>query len=85
MQEIPYNREVAVAYARRWALGRNIAYYDFENIGGDCTNFASQCIYAGTPTILIVAHMTHWTDCCLLMPMKLFAFFTLKEYESRSS
>ncbi len=43
----PYNREAAVAYARRFALGRNPAYYDFEKLGGDCTNFASQCIYAG--------------------------------------
>ena len=51
MQEIPYNREAAVGYTRRWALGRNPAYYDFENIGGDCTNFASQCIYAGTQTM----------------------------------
>ena len=47
MENIPYNREAAVAYARKWALGRNPAYYNFENIGGDCTNFASQCIYAG--------------------------------------
>ena len=49
MREIAYNRDAAVAYARRWALGRNRAYYDFEDIGGDCTNFASQCIYAGAP------------------------------------
>lgn len=47
MQELIYDREAAVAYARKWALGRNPAFYDFENIGGDCTNFASQCIYAG--------------------------------------
>lgn len=47
MREIPYDREAAVAYARRWAFGRNPAFYDFENLGGDCTNFASQCIYAG--------------------------------------
>ncbi|MGN0172545.1 MAG: amidase domain-containing protein [Acutalibacteraceae bacterium] len=47
MQNLAYNREAAVAYARRWALGRNPAYYDFQNLGGDCTNFASQCIYAG--------------------------------------
>lgn len=47
MREIPYNREAAVAYTRKWALGRNPAFYDFQNIGGDCTNFASQCIYAG--------------------------------------
>ncbi|MCL2019181.1 MAG: amidase domain-containing protein [Oscillospiraceae bacterium] len=42
-----YNREAAVAYAREWALLRNPAYYDFEDIGGDCTNFASQVLYAG--------------------------------------
>ena len=47
MREIPYNRDATVAYARRWAMHRNMAYYDFEKIGGDCTNFASQCIYAG--------------------------------------
>lgn len=47
MREIPYNRGAAVEYARRWALDRNPVYYDFENIGGDCTNFASQSIYAG--------------------------------------
>ncbi|MGM9522217.1 MAG: amidase domain-containing protein [Oscillospiraceae bacterium] len=43
----PYDRAAAVEYARRWALSRNPRYYDFEEIGGDCTNFASQCIYAG--------------------------------------
>lgn len=48
MKEIGYDREKAVAYAQRWAMGRNRAYYDFESIGGDCTNFASQCIYAGS-------------------------------------
>lgn len=47
MTEIGYNREAAVLYARQWALGRNPLYYDFERIGGDCTNFASQCILAG--------------------------------------
>lgn len=51
MKEIPYNRDAAVAYARKWAMGRNPEYYDFENIGGDCTNFASQCIYAGAQTM----------------------------------
>lgn len=48
MREIEYNRVAAVAYARKWALGRNPDYYDFENLGGDCTNFASQCIFAGS-------------------------------------
>ena len=47
MQEIGYNRALALAYARRWALSRNPAYYDFADVGGDCTSFVSQCIYAG--------------------------------------
>lgn len=42
-----YNRAAAVAYARKWAYGRNPAYYNFDSLGGDCTNFISQCIYAG--------------------------------------
>ena len=45
--DTPYDRDAAVAYARRWALSRNPLYYDFEDIGGDCTNFASQCLFAG--------------------------------------
>lgn len=45
---LPYDRSAAVAYAHRWAYGRNPKYYDYENLGGDCTNFASQCLYAGT-------------------------------------
>ena len=47
MKVKPYNRASAVEYARKWAYDRNREYYDFQNIGGDCTNFASQCIYAG--------------------------------------
>lgn len=42
-----YDRQRAVDYAHRWAFSRNPAYYDFQNIGGDCTNFASQVLYAG--------------------------------------
>lgn len=44
----PYERREAVQYAHRWAYGRNPAFYDYEKIGGDCTNFASQCLYAGS-------------------------------------
>lgn len=47
MPFIPYDRASAVAYAERWALSRNPAYYDFDGLGGDCTNFVSQCVYAG--------------------------------------
>jgi hypothetical protein len=44
---MPYDRAKAVAYAQRWALDRNPAYGDFSKMGGDCTNFISQCIHAG--------------------------------------
>ena len=47
MKEKPYNRAAAVAYARRWALDRNPRFYNYDKIGGDCTNFASQSIFAG--------------------------------------
>ena len=51
MRVYPYDRQKAVAYAREWAYGRNPAYYDFSTLGGDCTNFASQVLYAGTGTM----------------------------------
>lgn len=44
----PYDRDAAVEHARRWALSRDPRYYDFEELGGDCTNFASQCVFAGS-------------------------------------
>lgn len=46
--EIPYNRERAVEYAKRWALERNPLFIDFTGQGGDCTSFVSQCVFAGT-------------------------------------
>lgn len=48
MEITEYDRAAAVAYAKRWAFGRNPKFYNFNNIGGDCTNFASQCIFAGS-------------------------------------
>lgn len=44
---LKYNREGAVAYAKKWALGKNPNYFHFGGIGGDCTNFISQCLLAG--------------------------------------
>lgn len=44
---LEYNRELAIEYARKWALGKNPNYFHFEGIGGDCTNFISQCLLAG--------------------------------------
>lgn len=47
MKEKIYNREKAIEYAAKWANSRNPKYYNYDKIGGDCTNFISQCIYAG--------------------------------------
>lgn len=47
MIKISYNREEALKYANKWALSRNPDYYNFDGIGGDCTNFISQCLFAG--------------------------------------
>ena len=47
MHFVEYNREEAVEYAKKWAFKRNPEYFDFEGIGGDCTNFVSQCLFAG--------------------------------------
>lgn len=44
---MPYNRYKALKYADKWALARNPMYYDYSDIGGDCTNFCSQALYAG--------------------------------------
>lgn len=43
-----YDRERAEKYARRWAFDRNPLFYDFTGGGGNCTNFVSQCLLAGT-------------------------------------
>lgn len=59
MRDIVYNRADAVSYARQWALSRNPAYYDFQSLGGDCTNFASQCIYAGAK-VMNTTPVTGW-------------------------
>ena len=46
-QIVPYVRSEAVRYAHQWAFSRNPAYYNYDLLGGDCTNFVSQCIYHG--------------------------------------
>ena len=43
-----YNRERAVEYARKYAFSQNPIFGNFRGIGGNCTNFVSQAIYAGS-------------------------------------
>ena len=44
----PYLRERAVIYAKKYAFGQNPIFGNFRGIGGNCTNFVSQAIYAGS-------------------------------------
>ena len=47
MHFISYDRSKALDYAKKWAHERNSIYMNFDGMGGDCTNFASQCLFAG--------------------------------------
>lgn len=43
-----YNREKAVTYAKKYALiPHSPPWGNYEKMGGDCTNFVSQCLFAG--------------------------------------
>jgi hypothetical protein len=44
---IEYRRADAKAYALKWALSYNPQFYDYTGLGGDCTNFVSQVLWAG--------------------------------------
>ena len=59
MKEIIYNRQMVIDYAKTWAFKRNPKYLDFDSLGGDCTNFASQCIFAGC-NIMNYTPVTGW-------------------------
>ena len=43
----PYIRENAITYAKKYAFSQNPLFPNFAGIGGNCTNFVSQSIYAG--------------------------------------
>lgn len=45
--EEPYDRDEALAYADRYAMERNWEWSDYSDYGGNCQNFASQCLLAG--------------------------------------
>lgn len=46
-----YNSMEAVDYAKKYALtpNKNYKFFDYSSgVGGDCTNFLSQCLHAGS-------------------------------------
>ena len=48
MNVYKYDKLSAIKYAQKWAKARNPFYYNFDKLGGDCTNFVSQCLFAGS-------------------------------------
>ena len=42
----PYLRDRAVEYAEKYAFSQNPLFGNFKGIGGNCTNFVSQALYA---------------------------------------
>lgn len=42
-----YNPDNAIQYARKYALNYNTEFINFNDMGGDCTNFVSQCLFYG--------------------------------------
>ncbi len=59
MKTYEYDRISAINYAQKWALARNPIYYNFDNLGGDCTNFVSQCLFAGS-SVMNYSKNTGW-------------------------
>ena len=49
VSDTSYNRDAAVNYAQQWWNQRNYTgnYLAYDDFGGNCQNFASQCIHAG--------------------------------------
>ena len=56
----PYNNKLAAEYAQKYALIRNSNYYNFDELGGDCTNFCSQCLLAGSNNIMNKEFYPFW-------------------------
>lgn len=57
-----YNRKNAILYAQKWAFKRNPKYYNYDLLGGDCTNFISQCLYAGLPHMNYQGYGWYYAD-----------------------
>ncbi len=58
-----YSRNLAVNYAIKYALTPNPNYKYFsiyQTIGGDCTNFTSQCLHAGGAPMVFSGKNTWW-------------------------
>ena len=55
-----YNATKAAEYAQQYAKSYNPNYPNYNNAGGDCTNFVSQCVYAGGMPMRIGSTDAYW-------------------------
>ena len=44
---LSYDAAAAVSYAKKWYNSYNSQYLNYNDQGGDCANFVSQCLIAG--------------------------------------
>lgn len=65
----PFDRARARLYAERWAFSQNPLFSNYAGLGGNCTNFVSQCLLAG---------------CCVMNFTPVFGWFYLSD-EDRSA
>jgi hypothetical protein len=56
---LEYDRDKALQYANQWSLIRNPSFYNFDKLGGDCTNFASQVLFSGC-NVMNFTPITGW-------------------------
>ena len=56
METKKYDKISAITYAKKWAMARNPKYYNFDNLGGDCTSFVSQCLFAGSKKYPLIVY-----------------------------
>lgn len=55
-----YNRSDAAEYAQDYAKSYNPNYPNYNNMGGDCTNFVSQCVYDGGMPMRVGSTDAYW-------------------------
>lgn len=65
-----YDRERAYLYAEKWAFAQNPLFTDYAGLGGNCTNFVSQCLLAG---------------CCVMNFTPVFGWFYISDRERSPS
>lgn len=55
-----YNRKMSIDYMNKYYNSYNKKYYDYTNLGGNCTNYASQILnFSGIPFSKVISNPTY--------------------------